>query len=159
MPIKKVIEDGEMKTVEEVEVVGSTSSTKVSLVSQLTSELIDNPKLAWELVQSLRKITKPWEIMGKDGGSVNEMPVPPGKSAKEYLKETVQHGWISGYRLTTIFGEEVATIVKDSPKWKVTVLGEYQVDAPFIQHGQKGEASVKAFAEEKITKLGYVIGS
>jgi hypothetical protein len=60
--------------------------------------------------------------------------------------------------MSTIFGDEVAFILKDTPKWKVKIEGEYQVDAPFVQHGQKAEGNTKKFAEDKLRELGYVIG-
>lgn len=129
------------------------------LIEKLIQEMIQQPQLALKFVQSLGKITKPWETLSRDGTSINEVPVPQGKPAKEFLKEAQSAAYVSGYRLSTIFGDEIAMITKDSPKWRVTILGEYQVEAPFMTHPQKGETSVKQFVEEKVKQLGYIIQS
>lgn len=149
-----------VETVEATESIeATTSEVPVELIEQLIQEMTQRPALALKFIQSLGKITKPWETLSRDGTSINEVPVPQGKPAKEFLKETQNAGYVSGYRLSTIFGDEVAIITKDSPKWRVTILGDYQVEAPFMTHPQKGEASVKQFVEEKVRKLGYIIPS
>lgn len=139
------------------EVVKEEVKEQDSLLPQLIAELSQDPESALRLVQTLGKITKPWEIIGLAGSGLNEVPVPPGKSAKEFQKSMESSAHISGYRLETIFGEEIALIVKDSPKWKITILGEYQVDAPFISHVGKAESAAKTFAEDKLLKRGYII--
>jgi hypothetical protein len=134
-----------------------TSSTP-SIITQLVEELRTQPSQALSLIQVLGKITKPWEPIGTDGNPVNEVPVPPGQSPKEFVKVATSTTHISGFRLTTIFGDEVAQIIKGSPKWRVIVAGEYQIDTPFVHHGQRAEGDVKSFAEGKLRERGYIIG-
>lgn len=154
MAIKKVDVDF-TKSEDSMEVSGEKELP--SMVTELITELVSKPHLAVELVQCLKRITKPWEILGNNGHSINEVPVPPGKSAKEFLKSTQTSAYVSGYRLSTIFGDEVAMIVKDNPKWRITILGEYQVEAPFVSHAQHGEANSKKFVEDKLVEMGYII--
>jgi hypothetical protein len=133
------------------------SDNGVALVTALIDELTSHPELAVGLVHTLSKITKPWEALGGNGNPLNAMPVPPGESSKAFRRKTMG-GYISGYRLTTIFGNEVATIAKDTPKWRITIEGNHQVDSPFVEHAQKAEEKAKTFAESKLKELGYIIG-
>lgn len=165
MPVKKVeteLEDKVMMVKEEVKEEPKkveVPKKQVSVVESLVAELKQNPEGAVDLVKVLYKITKPWEAIGPDGSlaSVNEVPVPPGKSAQAFQKLNYNGPSIGAFKLTTIFGDEVALIVKDSPKWKITIEGEPQVDGPFVEHGQKAEAKVKAFVEERLTLRGFII--
>jgi hypothetical protein len=127
-----------------------------TLLESLIEETKKRPDQALMLVKALGKITKGWESVGSDGTPVNEMPVPQGKSAKDFQK-SVQGHFVSGYKLETIFGEEVALITKDSPKWKVVIMGQHQVDSPFLYHAKDGEQIVKSFAKEKLEKLGFIL--
>ncbi len=147
MPERKV------KTESKVE----SSEESKSVLVNLIEELSQHPERAIDLVRSLSCITKPWEPIGMASSKINEVPVPPGESPKKFIKGQESGPYVSGYRLVTIFGDEVASILKDTPKWKIVVLGEYQVDAPFVQHGQKAEANAKAFVEEKLKLRGFVI--
>jgi hypothetical protein len=121
-------------------------------------EIRDNPVRAREFVSVLGTITMDWEAIGTNGSPINEVPVPPGKNPKDFIRSANGISHISGFKLSTIFGKEVAFISKDSPKWRVTVLGEYQVDSPIIQSGATAEATVKKFAEEKVKSKGYILG-
>jgi len=143
----------------DVETQEGEGEVETALVEELIKELVTKPAMAIEFVQTLGKITKPWEALGGDGKPVNEIPVPPGTSPRDFVKTATSGGaYISGYRLVTIFGDEVAVILKDTPKWKIMIEGEYQIDAPFVQHGQKAENNAKEFAEEKLKERGYTIG-
>lgn len=157
MPAKKEVE------VEKVSSEPLTKSVvkKESVVREFIAELTQKPELAVELIQTLSNITKPWEAIGSNGAAEgsNEVPVPPGKSAKAFQKQNVSGPYISGYKLTTIFGDDVALIVKDTPKWRITILGETQIDGPFVEHGKKAEQNAKDFVEERLRLRGYVIGS
>lgn len=150
MPVKKDVEE---KRVEEKVVQGS-------LVEQFIAELVEHPERAVSLIQVISKITKPWEAIGMDGAATgsNEVPVPPGKSAQAFQRQNVAGPNISAFRLTTIFGDDVALIVKDSPKWRITIEGEPQIDGPFVEHGQKAEVKAKTFVEERLALRGYIIG-
>ncbi len=122
-------------------------------------ELKQSPNRAVELIRVLGMITRDWEPLGSNGNPINEVPVPPGKNPRDFVKTTTSSAvHISGFRLTTIFGDEVATIFKDSPKWRVTIGGEYQIDTPFVQHSQKAEFNAKQFAENKLREKGFIIG-
>lgn len=128
------------------------------VIDSLVQELTQSPNRAVQLVQALGKITRGWEALGSNGNPINEVPVPPGKNPKDFVKAASTPVHISGFRLTTIFGDEVANIIKDSPKWRVTILGEYQIDTPFVQHSAKAEFNAKQFAEGKLRERGYIIG-
>jgi len=143
----------------EVEKFGEAESLSgdPALVDALIEELVGNPKLAVKLVRTLSMITKPWEPIGNDGNPVNEVAVPEGVNAREFIRRN-SATYIRGYRLITIFGNEVATITKSTPKWKIVIEGANQVDSPFVEHGRKAEGNAKAFAEEKLRERGYVIG-
>lgn len=130
-----------------------------TLVEGLIKELTKAPSQAVELVQFLGRITKGWEPIGSNGNPINEVPVPPGKNPRDFVRAATSTVHISGFRLTTIFGDEIATIMKDSPKWRVTVLGEYQIDTPFVQHSQRAEVNAKEFAESKLRDRGFIIGT
>lgn len=134
-----------------------TEKEPKSVLVSLIEELATHPERAVDLVRSLGCITKPWEPIGMASSKINEMPVPPGEPPKKFIKGQEAGPYISGYRLITIFGDEVASILKDTPKWKIVIQGEYQVDAPFVQHSQKAEANAKAFVEEKLKLRGFVI--
>ncbi len=155
MAVKRV------KDIEQVEVVEKTEMPTTGMLAELTKEIIENPAGSLKLIQALRKITKPWEMLGNTSGlgNVNEVSVPPNVSAKEFVNAQKQQGpFVSGYRLQTIFGEDVALIIKDTPKYKIFIEGELMIDAPFVQHGQKAEQNAKEFAEKKAEERGYVIG-
>jgi hypothetical protein len=128
------------------------------VVDTLIQELTQSPTRAVQLIQFLGKITRGWEAIGSNGNPINEVPVPPGKNPRDFVKAATSTVHVSGFRLTTIFGDEVATIIKDSPKWRITIQGEYQVDTPFVQHSQRAEANAKQFAEGKLREKGYIIG-
>lgn len=128
------------------------------LTKELMAELVGNPDLAVEFVRTISKITKPWEAIGNNGTIVNEAPTSRGEAKSEFFGR-VSGVYVSGYRLQTIFGDEVATIIRDTPKWKIVIDGKGQVDAPFIEHGQKAESIAKEFTERKLRELGYVIGT
>lgn len=128
------------------------------LIDSLVQEIVQSPARAAQLIKVLGKITKEWEPIGTNGNPINEVPVPPGRNPKDFVRAATATVHISGYRLTTIFGKEVALVMKDSPKWRVTIEGEYQVDTPFIQHGSKAEFNAKEFAENKLRERGYIIG-
>lgn len=135
------------------------SGLVLNVAETLVAELKSSPNLAINLVHTLSQITKPWEPIGSDGKIVNEIAVPPGQSPKDFKKQTtMQASYISGYKMSTIFGDEVAVILKDTPKWKIMIEGDYQSDAPFVEHSQKAEASAKSFAEAKLVERGYIIG-
>lgn len=131
-----------------------------SLIQSLVVELKEHPERAVAFIQVLSKITKPWESIGPDGAtaSVNEVTVPQGTSAQAYQKQSWGGPNISAFKLTTIFGDDVALIIKDSPKWRITIEGVPQIDGPFVQHGQKAEQTVKQFVEERLAQRGYIIG-
>lgn len=129
-----------------------------SVTELITYEIKENPTRAKDLVKVLGMVTMDWEPVGSNGNPINEVPVPPGKNPKDFVRAANGIAHISGFRLSTIFGKEVAFIAKDSPKWRVTILGEYQVDSPIIQNGSTAEANVKKFAEEKLKSKGYIVG-
>lgn len=147
--------DLDLKIMEDI--VSSIVEKKKSVLESLINDLSESPELAVNLVERLGKITKPWEPIGSSNSKLNEIPVPPGESPKSFIKKQDLGPFISGYKLVTIFGDEIASIIKDTPKWKIVILGEYQVDAPFVQHGQKAETNAKTFAEEKLREKGFVI--
>lgn len=158
MPTKKT--EAEIVEVKKVETKVVAEKEPESLVNQFITELAQHPERAVNLVQVLSKITKPWEAIGMDGAAAgpNEVPVPPGKSAQAYQRQNVAGPNISAFRLTTIFGDDVALIVKDSPKWRITIEGEPQIDGPFVEHGQKAEIKAKTFVEERLRLRGFIIG-
>lgn len=133
-----------------------TPHTPTSVVNLLTLEIQQNPMKAKELFKALSMITVEWESIGTNGFPINEVPVPPGENPKDFVKSSARISHVSGYKLSTIFGKEVAYISKDSPKWRVTILGEYQTDSPIIQNGSIAESIVKKFAEEKLRSKGYI---
>jgi hypothetical protein len=135
-----------------------TVTTGISHVDALLHEFTTVPAKAIDFIKALGKITKGWEPIGSNGNPVNEIPVPPGKNPRDFVRTASSIVHISGFRLTTIFGEEVALITKDSPKWRVVIQGEYQVDTPFVEHSQKAEVNVKNFAETKLRERGFIIG-
>jgi hypothetical protein len=141
-------------------VVLGTSNLQPSaqVLDTLIQELTQNPNRAVQLIQLLGRITRSWEPVGTNGNPINEVPVPPGKNPKDFVKAATSTVHISGFRLTTIFGDEVATIIKDSPKWRITIQGEYQIDTPFVQHSQRAEMNAKQFAESKLKERGFIIG-
>jgi hypothetical protein len=134
------------------------STAELSVVSKLLKELEEEPESGLKLVHLLGRITKPWEELGNTLSQVNEIPVPPNMSAKEYLKGAGAQPYTSGWKLTTIFGREVAVIVKDTPKYRILIEGQVVSNVPFIQHAQKVETIVKQFVEEKVRERGYIIG-
>jgi hypothetical protein len=129
-----------------------------SVTELVTYEIKENPIRAKELVRVLGMVTMDWESIGVNGNPINEVPVPPGENPKDFIRSATRVTHISGFRLSTIFGKEVAYISKDSPKWRVTILGEYQVDSPIIQNGSTAEVNVKKFAEERLRAKGYIVG-
>lgn len=130
---------------------------ETSIIEQLVSELTKHPESAVGLIKVLSKITKPWEVIGLNGQQLNEIPVPQGVTVQDFKKQaTGPH--ISGYRLTTIFGDEVAVIIKDHPKWKVTIEGQNQSDSPFVSHSKKAEEGIKEFVETRLRDKGYILG-
>lgn len=133
-----------------------TPPAPTSVVNLLTLEIQQNPLKAKELFKALSMITVEWESIGTNGFPINEVPVPPGENPKDFIKSSARISHVSGYRLSTIFGKEVAYISKDSPKWRVTILGEYQTDSPIIQNGSVAESVVKKFAEERLKAKGYI---
>lgn len=139
-----------------VVVLGTSSPT--SVIESMVQELRQSPGKAIEFVHFLGKITRGWEPIGSNGNPINEVPVPPGKNPRDFVRAATSTVHISGFRLATIFGTEVASIIKDSPKWRVTILGEYQIDTPFVQHSSRAEQNAKEFAENKLRDLGYIIG-
>lgn len=132
--------------------------TTSSHVDALIQEFTTSPSKAVDFIRALGKITKGWEAIGSNGNPVNEVPVPPGKNPRDFVRSASSIVHISGFRLSTIFGEEIALITKDSPKWRVVIQGEYQVDTPFVEHSQKAESNVKNFAESKLRERGFIIG-
>lgn len=154
------VADLEGSCTEPIQTIEPLSLVQGSVAESLTQDLIQNPSRAIQLVKTLSKITRDWEPIGSNGAPINETPVPPGKNPKDFIKTTSSSPvHISGFRLTTIFGDEVAMITKDSPKWRVTILGEYQVDTPFVQHSTRAEFNAKQFAENKLREKGYIIGA
>jgi len=143
---------------EDISMSNENEEDELDLVALLIEQLKVKPEGAVELVHTLSTITKPWEAIGNNGNIVNEVPVPQGQSATQFIKQASTAPYISGYRMNTIFGDEVASITKDTPKWRVKIEGENQVDAPFVQHGQKAEANAKKFAEDKLRERGFIIG-
>lgn len=146
-----------VERVEEVQEVPEVQE-KESILEQVIYELKTNPSLSVKLVSVLSKITNPWETIGLSGQHVNELAVPQGVSVEDFKKKLNSNPHVSGYRLTTIFGREIAIIVKDHPKYKVTIEGETQADAPFVTHSKKAEDSVKEFAEKRLKEKGYILG-
>lgn len=136
-----------------------SEENSVALVKELIAELKSSPNTAVEFVKALSKITKPWEPIGYGSTPTNTMNVPDGVSAKQFAQETITSSInISGYRLSTIFGKEVAIIQKATPRWKISIEGAYQSDAPFVSHAQKAESQAKQFVEERLKELGYIVG-
>ena len=78
----------------------------MSVLEQLILELNQNPALALELSDTLRKIASPWEDI--DGQLL----------------------------VRNMMGQEIAHISKAYPKWRVVVNGEISKDAPFIMHAK-----------------------
>jgi len=145
---------------DEAEVSGATQDLEkqeTALVDELIKELEGDPKSAVKFVQAISMITKPWEPLGNNGEPVNEVPVPAGVNPREF-RSTATAAYISGYRMTTIFGNQVAELTKGTPKWRVTINGVPQTEAPFVKHSKTAEEAAKKFAEQKLRELGYVIG-
>lgn len=142
-----------------VVVMGSSSlEPSTYVLDTMMQELRQSPGRAIDFVHFLGKITRGWEPIGSNGNPINEVPVPPGKNPRDFVRAATSTVHVSGFRLATIFGTEVASIIKDSPKWRVTILGEYQIDTPFVQHSSRAEQNAKEFAENKLRDLGYIIG-
>lgn len=130
-----------------------------TLLSQLVAEISSDPASAVELVKILGRVTKPWQALEVKNQMLNEITVPQGMSAQEYkLQSTGLH--VAGYRMETIFGDEVAVILRESPKWRVLICGQVQANTPFIaaKAGKKSEIEVQEFAEKKLRELGYILG-
>ena len=129
-----------------------------TVVDLFIKEMKENPKSALKFIKTLSLITRPWEAIGTQTNLVNEITVPQGMSAKDFIKSSQTGPFVSGYKLVTIFGDEVAVISKDTPKWKILILGEMQPDAPFVDHSKLAEGKAKKFVEDKLTQKGFIIG-
>lgn len=128
-----------------------------STLLTLVNEIKTDPAGALALVKALQKVCKPWESLTSASNELSEMTVPAGQSAKDFMKNASK-GFVSGYRINTIFGEEVALVTKDHPRWKVLIEGQNQSDSPIIGNSKTSEATVRAFVEEKLVERGYIVG-
>lgn len=107
----------------------------MSMITELIESLNKNPEEALMLSDTLRKILGPWEELSADSNSA---------ATGTFLV------------IKNMMGTEVAQIIKDYPKYKISIEGEFLKDAPFITHGKDIMAG-RVFVEKKLRERGYIV--